>query len=397
MKVAFVTPRYGVEVLGGAELGARMLAERLAPLDGWDIEALTTCATDASTWVDDYEPGAVEINGVRVHRFRSSSGRHPSFYRRSEELFAGPWSTAHEQRRWFELQGPVNDELLDAVAASDADAVVFYPYLYDPTVRGVALAGPRAVLHPAAHDEAPLRLPVLHPVFRGAGGLVFQTWSERRLVERTFPVGATPQLVLGLGVDEGEGSPTVAREDVGLGDRPYLLCLGRVDDGKGTGVLAEFFARYKQRRPSPLTLVLAGPVVHRPPAHPDVVVAGPVAEDVKWGLLRGASALVNPSGYEAFSLVLIEAWTVGRPVLVNSRCEPTREHCERSGGGLWFDEYAQFEVIVDRLVDDECLRSRLGERGRHYVDRNFRWPVLIERYASFLGEVATRAVTITTS
>lgn len=391
MKVTFVTPRYGVEVLGGAEFGARMLAERLAPLDGWDVTALTTCATDASTWADEYEPGESELNGVRVHRFRSTSGRHPAFDAESEALFEAPWSTAHEQRRWFELQGPVNDDLLDAVAASEADAVVFYPYLYDPTVRGVALAGRRAVLHPAAHDEAPLRLPVLQAVFRGAGGLVFQTRSERRLVERTFPVGATPQLVLGLGVDEGEGDPDAGRDAVGVGDHPYLLCLGRVDDGKGTRMLVEFFARYKQRRPGPLTLVLAGPVVHQPPAHPDVVVAGPVCEEVKWGLLRGASALVNPSSYEAFSLVLIEAWTVRRPVVVNARCEPTREHCERSGGGLWFDEYAEFEVIVDRLANHECLGAHLGERGRRYVDRNFRWPVLMERYARFLGEVANRA------
>jgi glycosyltransferase involved in cell wall biosynthesis len=391
MKVSFVTPRYGTEVVGGAELGARMLAERLAQLDGWDVEALTTCAIDTSTWENAYEPGESQVNGVRVHRFTSRSGRHPSFEETSEALFEAPWSTVHEQRRWFELQGPVSDELVDAVATTDADVVVFYPYLYDPTFRGLILAGRRSVLHPAAHDEAPLQLSVLHSVFRNAGGLVFQTWSERRLVERTYPIGATPQLVRGLGVEEGPGEPDAARAAIGLDDRPYLLCLGRVDEGKGTRGLVEFFARYKERRPGPLRLVLAGPIVHDPPRHPDVVVAGPVDEPVKWGLLRGACALVNPSRNEAFSLVLVEAWTVGLPVIVNGRCEPTREHCERSGGGLWFDEYARFEVVVDRIAGDACLRARLGECGKRYVDRTFRWPVLIERYATFLRTVAERA------
>ena len=390
MKVAFVTPRYGAEVLGGAEFGARMLAERLVPLDGWEVEALTTCALDASTWSDVYEPGESELSGVKVRRFRSGSGRHPDFDAVSEALFSGPWSAAHEQRRWFEMQGPVNDELIDAVAASDADVVVFYPYLYDPTVRGLSLVARRSVLHPAAHDEPALRLPVLREVFRNAGGLVFQTWSERRLVERRYPVGATPQLVLGLGVDEGAGEPGAARAALGLDERPYLLCLGRVDEGKGTRLLVEFFARYKERRPGPLRLVLAGPVVHQPTAHPDVVVAGAVDEDVKWGLLRGALALVNPSSFEAFSLVLVEAWTVARPVIVNGRCEPTREHCERSGGGLWFDRYARFEVLVDRLTHDEQLRRQLGENGKRYVDQNFRWPVLIDRYSTFLRGVAER-------
>ena len=49
MKLAFVTPRYGADVIGGAELGARLLAERLAALDGWSVEILTTCARDAWT------------------------------------------------------------------------------------------------------------------------------------------------------------------------------------------------------------------------------------------------------------------------------------------------------------------------------------------------------------
>src|SRR5205814_124905 len=153
------------------------------------------------TWENVYEPGETRVKGVRVHRFQSRSGRHPSFDTESEAFFEAPWSTVGEQHRWFELQGPVSDELIDAVAANDADVIVFYPYLYHPTVRGLALVGRRSVLHPAAHDEAPLRVSVLNAVFRNAGGLVFQTSSERRLVENTYPVGATPQLVLGLGVE----------------------------------------------------------------------------------------------------------------------------------------------------------------------------------------------------
>ena len=49
MKIAYVTPRYGVEVVGGAEAGARGLAEHLAGDLGWEVEALTTCAVDNRT------------------------------------------------------------------------------------------------------------------------------------------------------------------------------------------------------------------------------------------------------------------------------------------------------------------------------------------------------------
>lgn len=388
MKVAYVVPRYGLEVLGGAEYGARMLAERLVAMAGFEVEVLTTCALDAGTWANHYEPGTVEVNGVTVTRFASAAGRDPGFEPYSRGVLANPAAAdAATCERWIELQGPVNPDLVEAARDSDADLVVFYPYLYYPTVHGVPAVGRRAVMHPAAHDEPPLRLPVFRDVFAHTQAFVFQTYGERRLAESLFPIGDRAQIVMGLGVEEGAGSPP----DFGLGDRPFLLCLGRVDDGKGAGMLARYFAEYKARRPGPLALVYAGPVVDRPPAHPDIVVAGPVDEGVKWGALRTAVALVNPSYFEAFSIVLMEAWTAGTPVVVNGHCLATREHCERSGGGLWFEGYATFEAAVDRLIGDDEARRGLAAAGAAYVEANFRWPAIIDRYRRFLTAAAIRA------
>jgi len=392
VKVAYVVPRYGTEVVGGAEYAARMLAERLVDRCGWEVSVLTTCAQDARTWADEYPPGEVEVNGVRVHRFRSQAGRDRGFEAFSAAVLADAAAASPEAgRRWIELQGPVCPAVVDAAAGGDFDLVVFYPYLYYPTVHGVPAVGSRAVMHPAAHDEAPIRLPLFREVFAAARGLVFQTEGERRLAHRLFPgVAATPQLLLGLGVEPGPGDPTAAGAAVGLAGRPYLLCVGRVDEGKGTTLLARYFAAYKERRPGPLALVLAGPVVSRPPANPDIVVAGPVDEPVKWGLLRGATALVSPSPLEAFSLVLVEAWAAGRPVLVNAACLATTEHVARSGGGLRFGGYGQFEVAVERLTAGRVLADRLAAAGRAYADANFAWPVLIDRYRAFLEAVAAR-------
>ena len=172
---------------------------------------------------------------------------------------------------------------------------------------------------------------------------------------------------------------------------PYLLCLGRVDRHKGTTLLAELFSAYKQRHPGPLRLVLAGPVVEAPPDHPDIDVVGPVPEAQKWALLEGALALVSPSPWEAFSLVIAESWSAGAPVVVNAGCAATVEHCRRSGGGLSFAGFGEFEAVVDRLATDERLRVRLGGRGRAYVDRWFRWPRVIDRYAAFVESVVAAA------
>jgi glycosyltransferase involved in cell wall biosynthesis len=392
VKVAYVVPRYGPEVVGGAEYGARMLAERLVAEPGWDVEVLTTCALDWRTWADEYPPGQTVVNGVRVRRFRSEAGRAPDFEAFSASVLADPAAVPLDRaRRWIDLQGPVNPDVVAAAAEGGADVVVFYPYLYYPTVAGVAAVGRRAVLHPAAHDEPPLRLPVFRDVFARVGGLVFQTYGERRLVEELFPVAAVPQVVMGLGCEPGPGDPAAAREALGLHDRPYLLCLGRVDDGKGTGLLARFFAAYKRRHPGPLRLVLAGPVLDRPPPHPDIVVPGPVDEAVKWGALRGAAALVSPSPFEAFSIVVVEAWTAGVPVLVNAYCAATSEHVARSGGGLAFGSYAQFEVALERLVGDPPLAAGLAAKGRAHAERHFAWPILMARYRRFLERAAERA------
>ena len=385
MKVAYVTPRYGVEVVGGAEAGARGLAEHLAADTGWEVEALTTCAVDNRTWADVYDEGSVELNGVTVHRFRSAAGRDPGFDRFSRKIMEQPFRSApRDQERWITLQGPHNPSLLDAIASSDADLLVFTPYLYEPTAIGLPRVGHRAVFHPAAHEEAPIHLPLFRRVFTSARALSFYTFSERRLVERLFPVASSPQIVLGLGVEDARGDADAARAAVGVGDRPFLHYQGRVDDGKGTTVLAEFFAAYKERRPGPLALVLAGPVVDSPPAHPDIILPGMLDEEVMHGLFRASTVYVHPSAYESFSITLMDAWEGERPVLVNGRCEVTREHCERSGGGLWFDGYATFEVVLDRLLSDDALRARMGRAGKAYVDDHYRWPTLVDRYRRFL-------------
>jgi glycosyltransferase involved in cell wall biosynthesis len=393
MRLAYVIVRYGTEVLGGAELGARMLAERVAARPGWAVEVFTTCALDASTWANELPSGTVEINGVTVHRLPSRRGRDAGFDAFSAPLLRNPrGASVADQERWIDLQGPVCPDTIEAAAASDADLVVFYPYLYWPTVHGVPLMRGRSVMHPAAHDEPPLRLPIFEEVFAAAGGFVFQTDGERRLTEGLFPTVATaPQLQLGLGVEEHLGDAPGFLSQWGLENTDYLLCLGRVDDGKGAALLARFFAMYKARRPGPLKLVFAGPVVDAPPDHPDIIVTGPLSEELKWGALRSATALVSPSPFEAFSIVLMEAWTADLPVIVHGRCHATVEHVRRSGGGLPFAGYASFEVALDRLLTEPELRRAMAAAGHRYVEDNFAWGRLIDRYTAWLERLASSA------
>jgi len=188
-----VVPRYGPEIIGGAETAARALAERLVSLKGWDVEVLTGCADDFVSWADVRPAGVESVNGVRVVRFASSAGRDPSFHPLSAALLADPAAaTAADAERWVDLQGPVVPDLVDAALDSGSDALIFYPYLYYPTVRVIDRVRTPTVLHPAAHDEPALRLPVFRRVFTAADGLVFQTAAERDLVQGLHPPSAPP-------------------------------------------------------------------------------------------------------------------------------------------------------------------------------------------------------------
>jgi glycosyltransferase involved in cell wall biosynthesis len=394
VKFAFVTPRYGEEIVGGAEMAARMIAERLVSQLGWPVEIFTTRAKDIVSWENEYPEGDVTLNGVVVHRFTVTSGRPAHFFSFSERVLSYPDATTEaEGLAFIDTQGPGCPSLVEALRDCDRELIAFYPYLYTPTVEGVAAVGDRAVMHPAAHDEPALHLPVFRRTMTGVQGLAFHTRSERELVQQMFPVADLPQEIVGLGFDEPGDDVGAGRDPgelLGIGDRPYLLYVGRVDGLKGTTTLAAFFAAYKERNRGPLALALVGPVTAQPPLTGDIVLTGPVSEADKWALMRGATALVQPSPHESFSLVLLESWSVGVPVMVNARCTATMEHCTDSGGGLSFGSYAEFEVVTDVMTGDPGLRARMGSSGRRYVDARFRWPVIIDRYDGFAQRVMRR-------
>jgi glycosyltransferase involved in cell wall biosynthesis len=385
MKVVFVTPRYGPEVMGGAESAARLLAEHLAAQPGFEVAAYSTCALDHITWENEVPAGTTDMNGVTLTRFAVARRREEEFFRFDGKL--------RLSQRWLDLNGPDVPDLIEALRDGDADVAVFSPYLFLVTVAGIRAARMPTLLHAAAHDEPALYLPAIGDAFARSDALCYYTAAERRLVQRIYPVAEKPQIVLGIGLGDPTEGGRSGGDLLGLGDRPYLISVGRVDDHKGSAMLDTFFRRYKEHHPGPLALALVGRVHSTIEPHPDIVLTGEVDEPTKWDLLRDAMAAVSPSAMESFSMVVMEAWEQAVPVVVNALCEPTRDHCAHSGGGLWFGSYRQFEVVIDRLSADAELRRRLGASGRAYVQEHYQWPALTARYGRFLTSVVERGRT----
>ncbi len=59
---------------------------------------------------------------------------------------------------------------------------------------------------------------------------------------------------------------------------------------------------------------------------------------------------------------------------------------------MWFGSYLEFEAVVARLASDAALRGVLGGRGRAYVEANYRWPTIIDRYGRFTHAVLEHGV-----
>ena len=388
MKVAYITPRYGPEVIGGAENAVRMLAEALVEHEGASVEVLTTTALSMATWGNHYEAGASSINGVTVRRFPVDKTRAPDFLRQSQRHLLTPFGrTRDESLEYLKLQGPVSEGVLEAVIGSSHDVICFYPYLYHPIVHGILSSPGPSVLHPAAHDEPALDLPIMAEAFARVDGLAYQTAAERQVVESRFPVAQKPSIDLGMGFRAFGGAVSDVRAKFGLGEDPFLLCLGRVDVPKGSTLLVELFSAYSQRNSSSLRLVFAGPVATALPDAGGVIVTGEVSEQDKWGLLQECLALVSPSPLESFAIVLLESWSCAKPVLVNADCEATHEQVMQSGGGLAFDGFESFEAAVKRLVADARAARSMGLAGRAYTRGRYQWPNLISRYRAFLESV----------
>jgi glycosyltransferase involved in cell wall biosynthesis len=389
VRLGVLLPRYGVDVVGGTEHWLQMLAEHLVDRLAWDVEVFTTCATSAVTWADELSPGTTELHGVTVHRFPSVSGRDPAYGRLDPVIRRDPDGVTDDLANHFvDLVGPVCPDVIAAAEQSNNDLIAITPYLFWPAVHGAPRLGRRVLFHGAAHDEAELHLRIMGPVFSSVGGFAFNSFAERTLVERTFPVAHLPSSVIGNAVVERDGDPAEARLTLGLGpDEPFVLCVGRVERGKGAHVLAEMWSLYRQRRPQVPRLVFLGPVNEALDAGDGVVVAGRQSEAVKWGALKAADLVVTPSAFESFSLVVVEAWLAGRAVAVNARCAATVEACRRSGGGLWFAGYAEFEALMDRMLGDLELRARLGASGETYARQLFDWDAIVTRYAALAERV----------
>ncbi len=313
MKVVQVTLRF--DGPGGVETTVRETATRLRAA-GDEVEVFASDLVDEAGWRrgSGFRP---EVDGVPVRRFPAR-----------KRLVPG-------------VSLPTMEGLYSALARSGADVIHAHSHRYGHVLQAAAAARrchiPLVVsthYHPAHAGEPPLTRGLLRvedvafglSAYRIARALVVESELEARLVRAFSPGDRLRIIPPGIDLTEWQDPD---------GDRPfapklpggYVLFVGRLASNKGLPVLFEALARIPEPERPPL--VLLGPPWGENPALRSAAGRLGIAGSVTWlgsvddrrayrATVRGASALVLPSAWEAFGLVVLDAMAAGVPVVASS-------------------------------------------------------------------------------
>ena len=380
MKIAVVVQRYGADINGGAELHARYIAERLSRHAS--VEVVTTCATDYVTWKNVLPAGVETVNGVAVRRFPVTHERRPDdFGRRSWRVFEKPHSIADELG-WLESEGPASPALLEYVeqASAGLDFVLLFSARYYHAWHLARRVPDKAVIVPTAERDPAIALSIFGPVFRGVRAVMYNSPEERAMIHAATGNASVPGVVVGVGSDVPDRTDPIRFRRAFRLDRPFAIYIGRIDENKGCRELFAHFQRYAAAFPRGLDLVLIGSAILDVPKHPRIHHLGFLDDRDKFDALAAADLLIMPSYFESLSMVALEAWALGKPVLANGKCDVLRGQCMRSNAGLYYESYEEFVEALYALESNGPLNARLGRNGREFFRQNYAWPVIERKY-----------------
>ena len=388
MRLAVVVQRYGQAINGGAELHARYIAEHLARHA--EVEVLTTCASDYVTWRNELPSGVERVNGIAVRRFPVKHERNPLvFGKRSDRVFQQRHSLGDELD-WLDAEGPACPALVGHLEkhAADYDNLIFFSYRYYHAYHGVRAAGSRAVLVPTAERDAAAGLSIFKPIFKGVRALMYNSPEERAMIQSLSGNRNVPSVVVGVGSDvPSNPQPGRLRQRFNIRG-PFAVYVGRIDANKGCTELFEFFEAYMRDTPGQLSLVLIGNSLLTVPDHPRIRHLGFLDDVDKFDAMAAAEVLIMPSYFESLSMVALEAWALGRPVLANGKCDVLKGQSIRSNAGLYYDGAMEFTETLRTIEQNRWLSASLGRNGRQFFREQYDWPVIERKYLEMLDRLS---------
>ncbi len=225
------------------------------------------------------------------------------------------------------------------------------------------------------------------------------TSETERVASRAYDGG--PQFVVPLGidaaefaVDRGQARAAVAARWPAVGDRPYVLYLGRIHPIKRPELLV---AAFLAGAPADYRLVIAGPdeggtwsrirsrLLADPAAAARVVTTGTVIGADKANLYAAATTFALPSLTENFGLTVLEALAAGTPVLASSHVDSAQGAVAAGFAEALPVDLAVWRDRLARLPADPVPPPDFVRAARDWVRTNYAWAEIarrmVERYA----------------
>ena len=200
---------------------------------------------------------------------------------------------------------------------------------------------------------------------------------------------SVPGVVVGVGSEIPERSNAGRfRQKFDMRDR-FAIYVGRIDENKGCVELFEFFEHYSASLVDGMHLVLIG-TPHVPiPKHPRIHHLGFLEDQDKYDAMAAAELLIMPSYLESLSMVALEAWAMGKPVLANAKCDVLQGQCLRSNAGLFYDELSRSSPRrCGPSIPTPSLQAALGRNGRAFFETHYAWPVIEKKYVDMLEQLS---------
>lgn len=386
-KIGIIVQRYGIDINGGAEYHARLIAEKIAPY--FDIEVFTSTALDYITWEHHYPEGREQVNNIPVNRFKVAKPRNPKTFGDIQNVIFNDEHTIEDELKWLEEEGPYMPDLLETLEKREKEFqyFIFFSYRYYHSYWGLNKFKEKAILVPTAEHDEVVYLRLFKKLFHLPGAIIYNSHEEKEIIHNVSGNEAVLGDIVGVGSEiPAAFSPQSFRDKFDIrGD--YFIYIGRLDENKGVPQLLDFYLRLLNEEDIDLTLVLMGKSVIDIPGHPKIKYLGFMKDEDKFDALTGAGFLVIPSQFESLSMVALEAWAVGKPVVANGRTEVLRGQCGRSNAGLWYTGYDEFKEIILLLYESSELKEILGRNGGDFFKTHYDWPVIENKYLNIIEKL----------
>jgi glycosyltransferase involved in cell wall biosynthesis len=389
-KIGIIVQRYGIEINGGAEYHARLIAEKMSQY--FDVEVFTSTARDYITWNHHYPNQYQPVNHIPVHRFPVQKPRNPKTFGQIQNLIFDDEHTLADELRWMEEQGPYFPDLLETLEKRENEFAYyfFFSYRYYHSYHGVKRFKDKAVLVPTAEHDPVVYLRLFKDFFNMPGAIIYNSHEEKEMIHKVSGNEQVLGDIVGIGSEiPGSFDPQSFRDKYDIREK-YFIYIGRLDENKGVPELLRFYLRLLNEEAFDLTLVLMGKSVIDIPVHPKIKFLGFLLDENKFDALGGAEFLAIPSQFESLSMVTLEAWAVGKPVVANGRTGVLQGQCRRSNAGLWYTNYQEFKKIILLLNENQELKEIMGRNGKNFFETHYSWPVIENKYLNIIDQMEKR-------